>query len=218
MTDGQQPRRNRPIVFVALGLAALVAGLAAVYVIGGSNGNREQAASCQPALELAETLRPKVTGEVAAFLPASDPLSMADLAFVDDDGEARTLADFAGRTVLVNLWATWCAPCRKEMPALDELQAELGGADFEVVTVSVDRGSDEKPKTFLNEIGVEHLAFYHDPSMQIFQTVRSRGRAPGLPSTLLIDGAGCEIGTLMGPAEWASDDALALVRAALGRE
>lgn len=216
MTNGPKTRRPRPIVFAAVAALVLLAGLAAVYVIGGPDGNRQQAGTCTGALQLAEAVAPKATGEVAAFLPASKPLSLADLAFKDDTGADLTIGDFAGRTVLLNLWATWCAPCRKEMPALDELQAELGSETFEVVTVSVDRGSDEKPKAFLKDIGVSRLAFYADPTMQIFQTARSRGRAPGLPSTMLIDKTGCEIGTLMGPAEWASEDAKALIRAALG--
>ncbi|SDU40711.1 TlpA disulfide reductase family protein [Stappia sp. ES.058] len=216
MTNGPKTRRTRPIVFAALAALVLLAGLAAVYVIGGPDGNQQQTASCTGALQVAETIAAKATGEVAAFLPARKPLSLADLAFKDDSGADRTVADFAGRTILLNLWATWCAPCRKEMPALDALQTDLGSPDFEVVTVSVDRGSDEKPKAFLKDIGVSRLAFYADPTMEIFQTARSRGRAPGLPSTMLIDETGCEIGTLMGPAEWASEDAKALIRAALG--
>lgn len=215
MTNGPQPRRNRLPVFAALGAAVVVAGMTGVYVMGGADGNREAAASCPAALDLASAVAPLASGEVAAFLPASKPLSVADLSFTDDSGTTRTLGDFAGRTVLLNLWATWCAPCRKEMPALGTLQAEMGSDEFEVVAVNVDLGSADKPKAFLADVGVTDLTFYADSSMKIFKDMRSRGRAPGLPATMLIGHDGCEIGTLMGPAEWASDDAKALIRKAL---
>ncbi|WP_417771523.1 thiol:disulfide interchange protein TlpA [Stappia sp.] len=215
MTNETQPRPRRRLALAALAAAALAAGLGGVYVIGGADGNTKQAASCRGALDIARAVAPMAKGELAAFLPAEKPMSVADLTFSDDAGQKMSLADFSGKTVLLNLWATWCAPCRKEMPALDQLEAEMGSDDFEVVAVSVDQNGNEKPKAFLKEIGVEHLVFRADPSMKIFQDVRARGRAPGLPTTLLIDGKGCEIGAVMGPAEWASGDAKALIRAAL---
>jgi thiol-disulfide isomerase/thioredoxin len=103
------------------------------------------------------------------------------------------------------------------MPSLDKLQAELGGPDFEVVTVNIDQRNLDRPKTFLREIGVTRLATYSDPSAKIFQQLRAVDRALGMPTTLIIDPAGCELGYLAGPAEWASEDALRLMRAALGR-
>ena len=119
--------------------------------------------------------------------------------------------------MLFNLWATWCVPCRKEMPALDELQAKLGGADFEVVAVNIDTRDPEKPRAWLKEVGIERLAYYADPAAKVFQELKQAGKAWGMPTTILVDGAGCEIGTLAGPAEWASEDAIKLVSAALGR-
>jgi thiol-disulfide isomerase/thioredoxin len=214
MTNGTQPRRRGPI-FLGLAAVALLAGLAGIYVIGGPDGNRQAAASCSAATARAAAVAPLARGEVAAFLPATRGEPLPELAFLAPDGGKTTLADFRGRTVLLNLWATWCAPCRKEMPALDRLQAELGSDAFEVVAVSVDQGSPDKPKAFLDEIGVANLRFYSDPTMGIFQKIRAYGRAPGLPATLLIDGEGCEIGALMGPAEWDAPDAVALIRAAL---
>jgi thiol-disulfide isomerase/thioredoxin len=103
------------------------------------------------------------------------------------------------------------------MPALDKLQAELGGADFEVVTVSIDQRNLERPKAFLQEIGVTKLAYYSDPTAKIFQQLRAVDRALGMPTTLIIDPQGCELGYLAGPAEWAGEDAVRLLRAALGR-
>ena len=127
------------------------------------------------------------------------------------------LADLKGRTLLVNLWATWCVPCRQEMPALDRLQAELGGADFEVVAINVDTRNTEKPKAWLRENGIRRLAYYADPSGKLLQVLQRSGHVVGLPTTVLVDPEGCEIAVLKGPAEWASPDALALVKAALGR-
>ena len=124
-----------------------------------------------------------------------------------------TLADRAGKVLLVNLWATWCAPCRKEMPALDALQKEAGGDDFEVVAVNVDTGGDEKPKKFLGEIGIENLAFYRDDTLELFNTLKRRGLALGLPVTLLVDREGCLMAHMNGPAEWAGEDARRLISA-----
>jgi thiol-disulfide isomerase/thioredoxin len=158
---------------------------------------------------------PFVRGEVAAVNVAKSPLMLPGLAFQDASGAHKSLADFRGRTVLLNLWATWCVPCRKEMPALDALEQKLGGPDFQVVAVNIDTRDPEKPKTFLKEIGVSKLAYYADPTAKAFQELKAIGRAFGMPTTLLIDPKGCEIGTVAGPAEWASDDAVKLIEAAV---
>ncbi|ADZ68562.1 thiol:disulfide interchange protein TlpA [Polymorphum gilvum] len=205
-------RSRRPLL--AVGLVAVVAAVAGVYVIGGRDGNTGGGKSCAAALAAAAAVKPFATGEVAAFLPAQKPLALADLAFTDDAGKPMTIADFSGRMVLLNLWATWCAPCRKEMPALDRLQQQLGGENFEVVTVNLDRGGADKPKAFLAEIGVSNLAYYADPTNGLFNDLRAKARATGLPTTILVDPAGCEIGTMYGPAEWDSDEAKALIGAA----
>ncbi len=154
---------------------------------------------------------------MAALLVAKEPKPLPDLDFLGPDGKPMKLSALRGKTVLLNLWATWCAPCRKEMPALDRLQAELGGPDFEVVAVTIDQRNLDRPRAFLQEIGVSRLAYYSDPSAKIFQQLRAVDRAVGMPTTLIIDPAGCELGYLAGPAEWASEDALKLMRAALGR-
>ncbi|HYP57175.1 MAG TPA: TlpA disulfide reductase family protein, partial [Beijerinckia sp.] len=112
-----------------------------------------------------------------------------------------------------NLWATWCVPCRQEMPALDQLEAKLGSKDFEVVAVNIDTAKLDRPKAFLNEAGVKSLAFYADNTATIFQNLRTAGKALGLPTTILIGKDGCEIGTMAGPANWDSADALALLTA-----
>ncbi len=114
--------------------------------------------------------------------------------------------------MLLNIWASWCVPCREEMPQLDKLQAELGGKDFEVVAVNIDRGGGDKAKKFLDETGATHLAPYTDPSGKLFAAVK----AVGMPTTLLIDRDGKEIGRLVGPADWGSADAKRLIEAAIG--
>jgi thiol-disulfide isomerase/thioredoxin len=126
------------------------------------------------------------------------------------------MEDWRGRTVLLNLWATWCVPCRKEMPSLDALEGKLGGPTFDVIAVNIDTRNLEKPKAWLNEVGVTRLSYYSDSNAKIFQDLRAVGRAFGMPTTMLIDPEGCELGTIAGPAEWASDDALKLIQAAIG--
>jgi len=195
-------RKRSPLTarfqFIALALAALIA--AVLYVMGTPGGNRT------PPPDLAAY----ATGAVANFVPAREPLALEEVTFTDAEGTPMTLADFSGKTVLLNLWATWCAPCREEMPALDRLQAAAGSDRFAVLALSVDRGGIEKPRAFLEEIGVRHLDLYHDAS----------GRAGvklgafGLPTTLLISADGRSLGRLVGPAHWDTPEALALVRAA----
>ena len=140
---------------------------------------------------------------------------MARIAFETGDGR-KNLGDFRGKTLLVNLCATWCIPCREEMPALDRLQAERGGADFEVVAISIDTTRLEKRQAFLAEAGVKNLAFYADPTAEVFQVLKKAGKVVGLPTSILVDRDGCEIGVMSGPADWASADAAALVMAAIG--
>ena len=169
------------------------------------------------AAELAKRLGPLARGEVAALAVAAEPKRLPDLAFTDAAGNARTLSHWRGRTVLLNLWATWCVPCRKEMPALDELQGKLGSENFEVVAVNIDTRNLDKPKAWLKEAKVDRLAYYADPNAKVFQDLKAVGKAFGMPTTLLIDPQGCELGFLSGPAEWASEDAVRLVQAALGK-
>jgi thiol-disulfide isomerase/thioredoxin len=208
--------KKRLAMVVAGGIAGIAIGLAAVYGIGTIQRNAADAA-CTPATELAQRLAPLARGEVAAFAVADRSLRLPDLAFRDATGTERHLADWRGRTALLNLWATWCVPCRKEMPALDALEQKLGGPAFEVVAINIDTRDLEKPRAWLKEVGIGRLAYYADPTAKVFQDLKIVGRAAGMPTTLLVDPAGCEIGTVAGPAEWASEDAVKLVTAALKR-
>lgn len=215
MTDETKPRTaTRFVAFAAL--AGLAAGAVAVYVSSMPSGNNETqiANACAAKETFAKSVGEAATGNVAA-MAASEPQSLTHLAFNGPDGTELTLGEFSGKTLLVNLWATWCAPCRAEMPAFDVLQSELGGGTFEVVAINVEKGPDEKPKKFLNEIGVRNLAFYRDDTLGVFDELKSRALALGLPVTLLVDGDGCLIANMNGPAEWSGEDAKRLIRMAI---
>jgi thiol-disulfide isomerase/thioredoxin len=142
------------------------------------------------------------------------PKAAPDLRFEDAAGKPVRLADFRGRVVVLNLWATWCIPCRKEMPTLDRLQAKLGGADFQVVTVSIDRGGLKAVDPFFHEIGIAHLTKYLDASGE----VAGHAGVFGLPTTLLVDRDGRELGRLVGPAEWDRADMIEFVRKIIARK
>ena len=139
--------------------------------------------------------------EQPPFAMNNPPKELPELQFTDGTGQARTLADFRGKVVLLNIWATWCMPCRKEMPTLDRLEAALGGPDFEVVPVSIDRKGMEAVDKFYAEIGIQHLARYVTPAGNAALEMLG---AFGLPATFLIDRQGRELGRKMGPAEWDS--------------
>ena len=148
----------------------------------------------------------------AAELALSEPKPLPEVTFENADGEQVSLADFRGQVVVLNLWATWCAPCRDEMPSLDRLQAEHGeGDDLEVVALSLDRGNIDKIKLFFEEVGVANLDIYRDPTAQASRALL----APGLPTTVVIDREGHEIGRVLGPAEWDGEATVALLRAAM---
>jgi thiol-disulfide isomerase/thioredoxin len=206
--------RTRMTILLA-GLIGLGAGAMAFYWTGGPARNGSSAA-CTAARATAAKLQPLARGEVAAFKVTEAPMVAPNLAFKAPDGRQLTMADFRGRMVLLNLWATWCAPCRHEMPALDRLQETLGGERFEVVAVNIDTRNPDRAAAWLTETGIRKLANYNDHSARIFQDLKAAGRAFGMPTTLLIDGNGCELGFIAGPAEWASEDALRLIRTALG--
>jgi thiol-disulfide isomerase/thioredoxin len=211
-TKKSPSHRNHALIAVAIA-AGLAAGWAGIYGIGGLQGNA--AASCAGAVPRAQALKPLAQGEVAALNVAATPLQVPDLAFSDSTGKPRRLSGWKGRIVLLNLWATWCVPCRKEMPALDALEQRLGGPEFEVVAVNIDTRNLDRPKSWLDEVGVRKLGYYTDPTGKVFQDLKAVGRAFGMPTTLLIDGDGCELATIAGPAEWASGDAIRLIEAAL---
>jgi thiol-disulfide isomerase/thioredoxin len=196
-----KPFATLPLVGVVLLIAA------GLYWLTGSAGKVES-----PQVATSEgSLRARATGTMAAFLVHDRRKDIAPFSFRDAAGADRTLADFKGRTVLLNLWATWCAPCRKEMPDLAQLQKDLGGEDFEVLALSLDIKGADASAAFLKQTGAGNLALYTDANSASLAALQ----ALGLPVTILIDRDGKEAGRLLGPANWASDEAKALIKAAL---
>ena len=200
-------------------LALLGVGGLALYGTGSDLGNLARlgpAAPCAPSGAMVRAVAPHARGEIAAFDVAQAPRPVPALTFRAPEGAETDLAAFKGKTVLVNLWATWCAPCKAEMPALDRLQADLGGDAFQVVAINVDTRNLDKPPAWLKENGITQLAYYSEPTGRLLPALQSHAGAAGLPTTLLIDAAGCEIGMVKGPADWAGEDAKRLIQASLG--
>ena len=158
-------------------------------------------AAAEPPADLA-------SGAMANFTILPEPKPGPEVSFINGDGEELSLADFRGKVLLVNLWATWCGPCRREMPDLDALQAEFGGDNFEVVAISADRQGPSVIGPFYDEVGVKNLAHYNDKTMKTHRAMRSLG----LPTTIIYDAEGREVGRLIGPAHWAAPEAFRLVR------
>jgi thiol-disulfide isomerase/thioredoxin len=227
MSDGKKTKMiPAPRAILIALVAGALAGAVAVYVRAGLSGNaqppavaavEEDGGKCAAKAERAKAVAASATGDVAAMLAADPPRPLGALAFNGPDGKPMSIADRSGRMLLVNLWATWCAPCRAEMPALDALQAAAGSDKFEVMAINVDTGSDEKPKKFLAETGVKALAYYREDTLSLFNDLKKRGLALGLPVTLLIDGEGCLIANMNGPAEWSGPDARKLIDTALAK-
>ncbi len=208
------PTRRIPLAIGAVVIGAAI-GLGGIYGFGALRQNAPGDPTCRAAVEVARKIAPLAQGEVAALTMATTPLRLPDLAFADADGQARKLSDWRGKTVLVNLWATWCVPCRKEMPALEALQTKLGGANFEVVAINIDTRDPDKPKNFLKDANLTRLGYFSDRKAKVFQDLKGIGRALGMPTSVLVDAQGCEIATIAGPAEWGSEDAVKLIKAAL---
>ncbi|MGE0667359.1 MAG: TlpA family protein disulfide reductase [Sphingomonadales bacterium] len=180
---------------------AVVLSAAALYVGCGEAGNPETGG--------APPLKP--TGQVEDFKVAAEPKPVDDLAFKTVDDKEVKLSDFRGRTVLLNFWATWCAPCKVEMPSLDRLQAELGGEKFAVVAISSDRAGKRAVDPYFDEQGFR-LERYYDPKNAVGMGLG----VTGLPTTILLDAEGRELGRMLGDAEWDSPEAVALVKQAMG--
>jgi thiol-disulfide isomerase/thioredoxin len=219
--DPAQLRRiARKLILPHVFLVAALGAAALWFVLygmkgGGSKETAITASDCAASTALSARLAPLAKGDMAALAIRARPRPMQNLAFFND-GAPTDLAAFKGRTILLNIWATWCAPCRAEMPALDRLQGEAGSDSFSVVAVNIDTARLERPKAFMQEIGVKNLAFHADSGGNLFKALQQSGKLVGLPTSFLIGPDGCEIGALAGPAKWDSADALALIRAAAG--
>jgi thiol-disulfide isomerase/thioredoxin len=192
------PKITRHTALAVVTLMAVVA-LGVVAYKYAARKSVEPTASAVPSPAPATGLR---------LVPAKKPVPLPEVRFTDGEGRSLTLADFRGRIVLLNLWATWCTPCREEMPTLDRLQARLGGTDFEVVALSIDHDGIAAVRKFYQEIGIKHLRIYNDPTTD----ATARLSVIGIPATLLIDREGREVGRALGPAEWDAPEVVETVR------
>jgi thiol-disulfide isomerase/thioredoxin len=188
------------LVLVAVGLGAGIYGFRIPQ-------GKEEAAPAGPSSQLAAL----ATGSFAGLLVREPRPALPEVVFEDGTGNPRKLADWRGKVVLVNLWATWCGPCRKEMPALAALQQAAGGSDFEVVAISLDMKGVSASAPFLKDNGAGALALYADPKGELLNVLT----APGLPVTILIDRQGREAARMVGPAPWESPEAMALIKVLL---
>ncbi len=182
-------RRRKRFALLSTGALALIGIMVAVTFV--LNGNR---LSDNPA----GVVKQVTAAKSESFPTHETPRPLSNIEFYDAEGQPYTLADFRGKTILLNIWATWCVPCREEMPTLDALQEELGGDEFEVVALSIDRAGPHVVRNFDAEIGIQHLGIYIDSSMQASFDLS----AIGLPTTLLMSDEGREAGRLIGPTEW----------------
>jgi len=210
----KSPRGPGFITYIAGMALAAIAGFAlAAFVL----------TPAQPPAQVAER-PPAASGHTAQaaqqdtgldkLVVHGSPRTVPDFSFIDADGETRTLADWRGKLLLVNIWATWCAPCKEEMPALDRLEAKLGGDNFAVLPISVDRGGLQKPRGFLDEIGADNLPLLLDETARL----NFKLEVMGLPATLIIDEQGREVARMIGPAEWDSPEAIARLRQLMAAE
>ncbi|MCP5081021.1 MAG: TlpA family protein disulfide reductase [Alphaproteobacteria bacterium] len=206
--ENQASRKGMMVPFL---IGAVIAAVAASMFMGGEP-EKPQTATTSAASTSNGISKALVTGQMKNFVLKADLPALPEVPFRDGENKEMKLSDWKGRVVMLNLWATWCAPCRHEMPSINRLQEEFGSDQFEVVALSVDRKGLEASAKFLKETKASALKLYVDKTSDALQTLG----VIGLPATFLIDREGREIGRLLGPAEWDSDEAKALIKAALG--
>lgn len=199
---------------VAIGIAGLGVAIAAWFYLG----NAAQATTCPVQAMQAQVIDAAAKGQLAALNGTGEGRGYADLTFKDAAGTDMSIADFKGKALLVNFWASWCVPCREEMPALDAIATEYNSDRFMVLPINLDIGAGglEKAQAFLDEGQFDNLPLYADSTFAAFERLKREAVAVGLPATLLLDPEGCELAVLQGPAEWHSDDGKAVVDALIG--
>ncbi len=182
---------------VALGVLVLAASIVGVWF----------AVRSSPTAPTADVGPAALAQRAFVFVPHASPSPISDVEFEDGQGNKHALTDFRGKVVLLNIWATWCVPCRTEMPTLDRLQSRLGSENFEVVALSVDRGGQAAVKSFFDEIDVRSLAIYVDATTEVLAKLS----VIGVPTTLLIDAEGREVARYIGPAQWDRPEVIATI-------
>ncbi len=213
-TPGPAPKSTLRTLAVAGVLAAGLAIAGGIYLYNAG----ARATECPVQQAEADALDAAATGQLAALAGTGQGRGYSTLGFTDETGQPRTIADFRGRALLVNFWASWCVPCRAEMPALDAIAAKYNSDSFIVLPINLDigAGGQEKAQAFLLEGGFQHLPLYADASFAAFERLKREAVAIGLPATLLLDENGCELAVLQGPAEWHTPDGERVVEALIG--
>lgn len=200
---------------VSLGVLGILVILAAVlYGRGGGSGN-QASNECAGSAETAAKIARVAIGGVAALQAEKTPRAMPDFPFMGPNGPMSP-KDLRGKSYLFNAWATWCVPCREEMPALDALEGEKGGENFTVLALNMDTRNVEKVPQWLKDNAVNRLALYQDNESKGFQTLRREGLVTGLPTTILVDQKGCMVARMAGTAAWDGPDALNVIAVLTG--
>ncbi len=218
MTD-QAPaplQRLRPKRVLLIGLASAAVALVLTLLIG--NFLPASASQCDPQVVKAQRIDSVAVGHLAALNGTGNGRGYADMSFADETGAKKTIGDFAGKALLVNFWASWCVPCRAEMPALDSLATKYNSDKFMVLPINLDIGEGglEKARAFLAEENLKNLPLYADNTFSAFERLKTNAVAIGLPATLLLDDKGCELGVLQGPAEWDTPDGHKVIDTLIG--
>ena len=213
-TPQKSAARNQMPFVLGLGVAGLGVAIAAWFYLG----NAAAANSCPVQVAQGQIVDAAAVGELAALNGTGEGRGYADMAFKDEAGADMTIADFSGKALLVNFWASWCVPCREEMPALDDIATDYNSEKFMVLPINLDIGAGglEKAQQFLDEGQFRNLPLYADNTFSAFDRLKREAVAIGLPATLLLDPEGCELAVLQGPAEWHSQDGRAVVEALIG--
>ncbi len=198
--------RVSPLAVVVFAALATAAGVFSALAILGAGGERT------PSAAVGESSAAKGNG-IQKIIAHAEPQAVPDLSFADADGKLRRLSEWRGKVVLLNLWATWCAPCKTEMPSLDRLQGKLESDRFTVLAVSTDRTGPKEPAAFFIKEGITHLALYNDDTAEANVSMR----AEGLPLTVILNEDGREVARLLGPADWDSPEAMAKIEKFLNR-
>jgi thiol-disulfide isomerase/thioredoxin len=214
MTDTNAPRTgafNRTRVLVVVGVAVLAVAIASWVLLGNGASTKE----CPVQAEAASAIDFAAVGELAGLNPTGEGRGYATMAFKDAAGKAVDIADFKGKGLLVNFWASWCVPCREEMPALDALAAKYNSDDFMVLPINLDIGEDGlgKARKFLEDNKFANLPLYADNSFAAFERLKQEAVTVGLPASLILDQNGCELAVLQGPAHWNTPDGYAVIDA-----
>ncbi|WP_175868630.1 TlpA family protein disulfide reductase [Bartonella gabonensis] len=222
--DNQKKKNKKKIIFITSFLATMILAGVSLYATKGSHDKSAGLIANSLSKENTEkvqnkkmmTIQKAATGFFAHMRFIDTPLDMNTLSFKDIQGKDHALAEFNGKPILINLWAIWCVPCRTEMPELAQLKRELGGENFDVIAINIDKAASlEKIQKFLQDIHADNLVYYRDETMNIFNDMRKQGLALGLPITFLIDKNGYLIASYNGAAPWANDEAKALIKAVM---